>query len=149
MKKLFGLIRSLITPELLRFGLAGVVNTAVDWSTYFLLTRVFGVKSELVSKIVGVGLGMVVAYAQNSLFVFREQFQDGIGKRVGFWKRTEYVFVGFFKMVATYSIGMTLNVLVFKSLRIVHFHEILSLTGATGVSLLFNFVFTRWLVFKH
>ncbi len=148
-KRFFGLIKSLITPELLRFGVAGVVNTAVDWGTYFLFTRVLGVKSELLSKIAGVGVGMLVAYAQNSLFVFREQFREGIGKRGSLWKRVEYVLFGFFKMVATYSIGMTLNVVAFKGLRMVHFPELFALAGATGVSLSFNFIFTRWLVFKH
>ena len=138
----------LLDIPLFKFGLAGVVNTLVDFSVYWLF--VFALvhpQEELVAKTIGAIAGISSAFVLNSFWVFRQNFMPGLGKRSGLRRKASYIGVSFGKMFLTYSFGMVLNVLVFTLLRERGLWELASLLGATAASMVFNYFFSKKFVF--
>ncbi len=58
-------------PELFRYGIAGVLAFTTDFTVFYALTEYLGVH-YLVSNVFGYFLGLLVAYALNSAWVFTE-----------------------------------------------------------------------------
>lgn len=140
--------RRLLDISLFKFGLAGVVNTVVDFSVYGLF--VFALahpQEELVAKILGAIAGISSAFVLNSFWVFRQNFLPGLDRRTGLRHKARYIGVSFGKMFLTYSVGMVVNVVVFTLLRERGLWELASLVAATAASMVFNYFFSKKFVF--
>ena len=60
--------------ELIRFGLVGVMNTAVDAGAYFLLTLIpFFAENYLIAQVISYTLGALNSLIVNKTFTFRDK----------------------------------------------------------------------------
>ena len=138
-----------LESSLIKFALAGVVNTLVDYCAYFFIVySIYDGGSQEIAKGVGAVLGITSAYILNSLWVFRQNFMQELYLRTSIRHKGTYIALSYSKMFLTYSIGMALNIFIFSKLHASgNFPEIVCLVAATGVSMIFNFVFTKKLVY--
>jgi putative flippase GtrA len=139
----------LLDSAIIKFGLAGVVNTLADYCAYFFVAYyIFDGDEPNIAKGVGAAIGITSAFILNSLWVFRQNFMSEYVLRNTFSGRSRYVATSYGKMLLTYSIGMALNILIFSNLyQSGKFPEIVCLIAATAVSMVFNFIFTKKLVY--
>lgn len=127
-----------------RFALAGGVNTGVDWGIFYAAALIL---PETVAKIAGIVGGITSAFLLNSLWVFRASFKGELA-RTSAEKKAGLVAKKYGLHVATYSFGMVINVVVFTLLRRVELIRIGALAAATACSLSFNFLLSRK-IFGH
>ncbi len=127
------------------FGICGVINTSVDWSVYYTLTKLFDI-SPYLSKIIATVAGIFSAYILNSLWVFRKSFLLQIKKSEGRISKTIELFL---KFISIYSIGMLANFVIFSLLIYFNTLEIVALFCATFISLLFNFFLIKRSIYKE
>lgn len=144
------MLKRFLDPALIKFALAGVVNTLADYSAYFFVAYyIFDADGHNLAKGVGAVIGITSAFILNSLWVFRQNFMAEYVLRTTRGRKSRYVAASFGKMFLTYSIGMALNILIFSFLHQTgRVHEIICLVTATAVSMVFNFVFTKKLVYS-
>lgn len=122
---------------MLKFGGVGCINTAVDWTTYFLLLSLFPISSPLVltmMKILSGTTAMLNSFWFNRRYTFQKQDH---------WPSR------FVKFTLTHVINLTVTGLVFYlliSLNAVHF---IALIGSAGVGFLFNFALNNNWVFAE
>jgi len=120
--------------QLLKFGLVGVLNTAVDFGVFTLLTMLFSMDS-IISHIISYTCGMINSYFLNKYWTFRIQ---GIGKKAEFIK---FIFVNLL------SLGMSslvLNSLMTQAGLTMYLAKI----GAILCSMAVNFAGSKLVVFR-
>lgn len=66
-----------------RFGIVGVMNTAVDYAVFLLLFYAVGLPS-VVSKVISYSAGVVNSYIFNSRWTFKEQSRDSARQKARF-----------------------------------------------------------------
>ncbi|AHM63621.1 GtrA-like protein [Flammeovirgaceae bacterium 311] len=144
------MLKRFFDSALIKFALAGVVNTLADYSVYYFVAYyIFDADGHNIAKGVGAAIGITSAFILNSLWVFRQNFMSEYGLRHTRGRKRMYVATSFGKMFLTYSIGMALNIFSFSVLyQSGRFPEIVCLVAATAVSMVFNFVFTKKLVYS-
>ena len=67
-----------------KFGVVGLLNTAVDFVVFLLLTRAAGLAPEL-SKVISYSAGVVNSYIFNSRWTFKKESQDSLNQKVRFF----------------------------------------------------------------
>lgn len=143
-------MQRLFNKQFIKFGIAGVVNTAVDWSIYFMATYLLSKGNfPVAGKIAGSIGGITSAFFSNSLWVFRKDFIPAFCECTGIRKKSLFVIGSYCKMLLTYALGLTINISVFYSLRHFHFYDLVCLAAATFCSLFFNFYYSKKYVFKY
>jgi putative flippase GtrA len=135
-------------PQFLKFGIAGIFNTAVDWSTYFLFSKVFHY-NEILAKIGGVFIGVLSAFILNSFWVFYDSFKIKLHLHILLSTKFRFLLFKFFQFVIVYSVGMLINVLAFSLIYKITENELLSLSFATACSFLINFLLSKKYVFHY
>ncbi len=140
-------MRKLLQIKLVKFGIAGGINTVVDWIVYNALLMILGDSLELNAKIAGNFAGITCAFILNSLWVFNDLFVMQLDTRT---EKSSFAFIAksYFKFCLSYSIGMMLNAGMFMILRNMEVNRHVAFVVATGFSLVFNFVVSKLILFK-
>lgn len=125
-----------MSKEFVKFLIAGVINTAVDWIIYYILAHVIKIPTTI-AKTFGAIAGIICAYILNNL-VF-------LGKIDGTFISHIKRFSAFF---CAYSIGMFANISMFTIANKYTSIEIISLVLGTGISTIINYFLLKKIVFN-
>jgi len=118
-----------------KFGLVGVLNTALDWGVYFLLTRLAGMgELETLAKAISYGVGVFNSYFWNRRWTFRSRAGAG---------QTLLPFI----LVNLVGTGINSGVMALTT-GLLGLPELLGLVLATGAALAWNFAASKFLVFR-
>ncbi len=123
--------------QIVKFGFVGGINTAVDWGIYWLLTRSipYMAVTPVVAKAISYTIGIINSFIWNKNFTFRvKQAQAG-------------TFILFFA-INLIAIGINSAVMAF-GLHALHLTEFFSLILATLFTLIWNFLTSKYLIFKQ
>jgi putative flippase GtrA len=121
--------------QALKFGLVGVLNTALDWGVYYLLTRFAGMGGlATLAKAISYSVGVLNSYFWNRRWTFGSQ--AGAGKTL-----LPFILVN---LVGT-GINTAALALATGPLKL---PELPGLLLATGAALAWNFAASKFLVFK-
>jgi putative flippase GtrA len=125
--------------QFLKFCVVGGVGFVVDAGTYFIMTHELGgglVSSRFVSSLI---FGMTTTFALNSLLTFRGQGSGSIFSR-------------YIKFATANIIGNLLNVathaVLVENLALFHRIPLLGVVAGTFVGLVFNFMGSKYFVFR-
>jgi len=126
--------------QFLKFSMVGGVGFVVDAGTYYMLTHYLGgglVSSRFVSSLV---FGMTTTFVLNNFLTFRGQGSGSIFSR--------YV-----KFATANIIGNLLNIgthaVLVENLALFHRIPLLGVVAGTFVGLIFNFVGSKYFVFRQ
>lgn len=134
---LLGRLRGkLINRESVTYIIFGVLTTAVDWVTYTVLWRMG--TDYRVSTALSWAAAVVFAFVTNKLFVFRS-----FGMRPGLLWREFSGFVA--ARLATGVFTMAAMIVMVDGLRL---NEFLAKLVVSAVSLVLNYIFSKWFIFK-
>lgn len=131
--------RTLLYPVWLeqaaKFLSIGILNTALDASLYFVLTRWLGFAAlQTLAKGISYGAGILNSFYWNKSWTFKSD------------AGTVTAFVPF---ALTNLVGLAINVGVMDvCLNSLGLHEIASLTLATASTFLWNFIVSKFVIFK-
>ncbi len=120
-----------------KFLLVGMMNTVIDLGLYFSLTRFVVVLAEanFLAKGISYSVGMVNSYLWNRSWTFQSDDRS--------WKT-------FLPFVLAKLVGMALNTSVlWVGLQLLVLPEIMALLLATGMSFLWNFTVSKFLIFRR
>ena len=121
--------------QAVKFGAVGVLNTLVDLGLYFVLTRWLGLAGmPVLAKSISYGAGILNSFAWNRTWTFRSQTSA--------WK-TLIPFV----LVNLVGLGMNTGTMQI-GLNVLHLPELVSLGLATGLTLAWNFVLSKFVIFR-
>jgi len=121
--------------QVIRFGVVGILNTVVDWFVYFALTRWVGLASmPVLAKGISYGAGVINSYAWNKNWTFRAR-ESGFQSMLPFFG------------VSLIALGVNAAVLEL-GLNTFSLGELASLVLATGFTLLWNFLMSKFVVFR-
>lgn len=125
-----------------RFGLAGIANTATDWTTYYLVGPLAGL-NDTGAKALGVLAGISMAYVMNSRWVFRSSFDSVLRDAESRRRRAVLHAKSYLLMMAAYGVGMASNVGAFWVVSQATEIRIIALAAATAVSMVINYSLSR------
>jgi putative flippase GtrA len=123
--------------QAVKFGVVGGINTAVDWGIYWLLTRTvpFMAATPVFAKTISYTVGVINSFIWNKNFTFRAKHaQKG-------------TFILFFA-INLLAIGINSAVMAF-GYHSLNLSEFMSLILATLCTLLWNFLTSKFIVFKQ
>jgi putative flippase GtrA len=122
--------------QAIKFVLVGVSNTAIDAGLYFLLTRYVGffAPRKVAAKALSYTAGVVNSFFWNRNWTFRS--------RANPWR----TFAPFF-LSNLIGVGINSGVM-FVGLSILQLPELLSFALATGITIGWNFLISKFVVFK-
>jgi putative flippase GtrA len=137
-----GRLETIQRPSLLwlrqavKFGIVGVLNTAVDLGTYFVLTRWLGMAGlPVAAKGISYSLGILNSFFWNKTWTFRSNAST--------WK----TLVPFF-LVSLIGLGMNAGGMQL-GLNVLHLPELVALALATVFALAWNFVLSKFVIFRR
>lgn len=133
--------------QFIMFCIAGLVNTSVDWSIYFIISNAIKDITPFIPKTIGAIFGITSAFILSSCWVFKDNFLPRLGIRVRLINKCVFIMACYLKFLASYAAGMIINVTTFTLLYNFGLYEILSLITATFFSLIFNFTASKKFVF--
>jgi putative flippase GtrA len=125
-----------LVEQILKFTSVGVLNTLIDATTYYLLTRflpLFAIQ-PVMAKGTSYVVGMINSFFWNRSWTFKSKASMGRSATL-------------FTLTHVAALGINAGVMAF-SLDILHFPEVLSFTLATGASFIWNFSLNKWVVFR-
>jgi putative flippase GtrA len=121
--------------QAVKFGAVGVLNTLVDLGLYFVLTRWLGLSGlPVLAKGISYGAGILNSFLWNRNWTFRSQASA--------WK-TLLPFV----LVNLVGLGMNTGSMQL-GLNVVRLPELVSLGLATCLTLAWNFVLSKFVIFR-
>jgi len=121
--------------QALKFGLVGISNTLVDWALYFALTRWLGLSTlPVLAKAISYGAGIINSYVWNKRWTFRSTESGPLS-------------VVLFFIISLIALGLNAAVL-HLGLNVFGTGEVVALITATGFTLLWNFLMSKWVVFR-
>lgn len=123
--------------QALKFGVVGVINTAVDLGLYFILTHwiPFFADQQVLAKALSYSAGILNSFLWNRSWTFKSN--------TGIFNIATFLFV------LSNLVGLGLNTFVlYLGLKVLHLPEILVLAAATAIPLLWNFIISKFVVFK-
>jgi len=123
--------------QALRFGIVGLLNTALDLALYFVLTRWVGMFAALpvAAKVVSYSAGLLNSFFLNRSWTFHSQ------------ARVQHALPRF---VLFNLVGLLLNAWGMSiGLHTLALPEVLTLALATATSLAWNFFASKYLVFSR
>lgn len=123
--------------QAVKFGMVGVLNTAVDWIAYFILTdalRVLAIHPTL-AKAISYTLGILNSFIWNRNWTFRSK--TGVAGTL-------------LPFILVNLVGLGINAgLMQLGLYTLHLPEIVSLALATVGTLAWNFVLSKFVIFRQ
>lgn len=128
------MMKNKMQVQLIKFGLVGVLNTAVDYGVFALLTMVFSLDS-IISHIISYSCGVINSFYFNRVWTFQRK---GRGYSVEF---TKFIIVNL--------ISMGTSALVLNSLETqAGLSSYLAKIGAVICSMAVNFAGSKFVVFR-
>lgn len=124
----------IIHKQFLKFSIVGGVNTLIDLTVYTLLTRFAGLH-YLLANIFAFLVAVTNSFVLNRSFTFKIKER----KRFDYFK---------FFLVSTGSLIISESVLYF-SVHFLNFSDIYGKIFAVGFSLIWNFIGSRYFVFRN
>ncbi|MDJ1501771.1 GtrA family protein [Xanthocytophaga agilis] len=154
--------------RLIRFGIVGAINSVVDWGIFFLLLSQFGpvhkflfIETDTWARGIAMFVGVTSAFFMNSRLVFKENgYHNHFHDEITFSEKMGIVGQSYVKFLATYAMGMGMNILTYTTMKRLHidvfppemglgiFSKLPALVVSTGVSAVFNYFFCKHFVFK-
>lgn len=130
------LLKKLANPEAASYVFFGVLTTLIDWGSYRLF-RVIGVDYRLATAF-SWAAAVLFAFITNKLIVFRSlEMRQGL-----LWKE----FVSFVTCrLATGALTMVIMIFV---VDILHWNEYVGKVLVSVVSLVLNYVLSKWIIFR-
>jgi putative flippase GtrA len=152
-----------------RFGMVGVFNTVLDWAVYFTVLatlgdghKIFFVETDTWARAAGIGVGVTSAFFLNSRWVFKDNgYHNHFFDDITWQQKVSIVFGSYVKFVASYALGMCMNILAYTTMKRLHidefpphwglglFSKLPALVTSTAVSAIGNYLFLKHFVFKH
>jgi|GEM_PF-2284408 len=151
-----------------RFGMVGIINTVIDWGIYFLVLWLLGkgykilfVETDTWARAAGIVVGVTSAFFMNSRWVFKDNgYHNHFFDEITWQEKFSIISKSYFKFVASYAMGMGMNILTYTTMKRLHLDEFPASMGlglfstlpalivSTGVSAVFNYFFCKHFVFK-
>lgn len=129
-------------PQPVRFGLVGVLNTALDWVVFGVGVQLFAGVAPYQIKAVSFVVGVASSYFFNSRWTFAEQRHPG---RTG--RNTELRVLGRFLVVSLLCLGI--NILSFQFVsQVLGLGKLAGLIVATVFAFVFGFGLNRAWTFR-
>ena len=121
--------------QAIKFGAVGVLNTGVDLGLYFVLTRWLGLGGmPVLAKSISYSAGILNSFIWNKTWTFHS--------KAG-------ILVTLIPFVITNLIGLGINTGTLDlCLKVFHLPELVGLGLATGSTLAWNFLISKFIVFK-
>ena len=158
----------LLRFRFVRFGMVGVFNTVLDWSVYFLVLIMLGegykimhVETDTWAKAAGNVVGVTSAFFLNSRWVFKDNgYHNHLHDEITPKEKLLLIGGSYVKFVASYGLGMGMNILTYTTMKRFHVDEfpasfglgllskLPALVASTGVSAIFNYLFCKHFVFR-
>ncbi len=119
-----------------KFLLVGLMNTGIDIGLYFALTRYLAIfaQASVFAKGISYGAGVLNSYLWNRSWTFKSKDRS--------WKT-------FAPFMVSNLIGLSVNAAVLWLGLLLSLPEILALLIATGVTLVWNFIISKLVVFNR
>ncbi|MDD4606721.1 MAG: GtrA family protein [Patescibacteria group bacterium] len=124
--------------QFIRFSLVGVLNTCLDFLVYTGLTRLISFFSQcyLIANFISFVCAVISSYILNKNWTFQDKSKQGNSLK-------------FSKFILVASVGLILNELILFSLvKYVGMYDLLAKAMATILVLIWNFMASKYLVFK-
>ena len=121
--------------EVISYLFFGVLTTAVDFVSYYLLTRIFHLDPTL-SNVLAQLIAIIFAYVTNKLYVFEDKTNNLLELAVQFCK--------FF---SCRLVTLVINTLMFKIMLSMSIHDMVTKVIVSVVVIILNYVFSKLLVF--
>ena len=123
--------------EVISYLFFGVLTTAVDFVSYYILTRVFRL-DEGVSNVLAQFFAILFAYVTNKLFVFEDKTNDFKSLIIQFGK--------FFSLrLVTLVLNSVMFIIMIDKLGI---NDIVTKVIVSVIVIILNYVFSKLIVFK-
>jgi putative flippase GtrA len=119
-----------------KFILVGLMNTGIDIGLYFTLTRFLAIFAEanVVAKAISYAAGVLNSYLWNRSWTFKSRDRS--------WKT-------FAPFMLSNLIGLSINAAVLWLGLLLSIPEILALVIATSVTLVWNFIISKLVIFNR
>jgi putative flippase GtrA len=122
--------------QAVKFGAVGILNTAIDLGLYFVLTRWLGLGSvPVLAKSISYSAGILNSFLWNKFWTFQSM--------AGTWATL-------FPFILTNLVGLGINTGMLQlCLKTLHLPELMALGLATLTTLVWNFVISKFVIFKE
>lgn len=122
--------------QVARYSVVGILNTALDATLYFLLTHFLGLGGlKVLAKAISYGAGTVNSFHWNRSWTFKSRVR---------------ALVTFLPFLAVSLMALGLNaVAMYLSLELFSQQELPAFAVATIATLLWNFVLTKFVIFRR
>jgi putative flippase GtrA len=140
--------------QFVKFAVVGVLNTAVDWLSFFLLTLApFFDTNQTFAKGIAFVLAVINSFILNSLWTFKEEVQ--IGMEQAGKERARRGSQYFLKFLLVSLVGLLINTLAFGLTRGIVEGEysenavkLISLVAASAAATLWNFLANKFWTYR-
>jgi putative flippase GtrA len=121
--------------QAVKFSFVGVLNTAVDWGVYFILTRWLGMANlPIAAKSISYSAGIINSFFWNRTWTFRSKAQ---------------IWTTLLPFVIVNLVGLAINTGIYElCLNVLGLQELIALGTATIVTLVWNFVLSKFVIFR-
>lgn len=134
MEKIKKIIKKIFDFQVIKFGLVGLVNTAVDFAVFVLLTKAVDLNSTI-SHAISYSCGVLNSYFLNRKWTFKQKSKSHP--------------MEFFKFLLVNLVSLGLSTLVLNYLEIeAGISVYVAKLGATLCSMLVNFIGSKLVVFN-
>jgi putative flippase GtrA len=163
------LVQFLLKFRFIRFGMVGAFNTLLDGSIYFSLLYLFGkepqkflfIETDTWARAIAMVVGVTSAFFMNSRLVFKDNgYHNHFHDEITLNEKLTIIGKSYTKFVASYAMGMGMNLLTYTTMKRWHIDEFPPELGlgifsklpafviSTVVSAVFNYLFCKHFVFK-
>ena len=123
--------------EAIAYIFFGVLTTAVDFASYWVFTRIFGI-NESVANVFSQAVAILFAYVTNKLFVFEDKTDT-----------FKALIAQFAKFVSFRLVTLVLNsVLFYVMIDLCNINDIITKVLVSVIVIVLNYVFSKLFVFK-
>lgn len=126
-----------MTEQILRFGVVGVIATAIDYGLLIFCTEVLEI-NYLISCAIGFSISVVANYILSTLWVF-----DTRGNQ----RDKRFQFIAFI-ILSVFGLGLT-ELLMWLGTDVIGIYYLITKIGATAIVMVYNFVTRKILLEKR
>lgn len=131
--------------QFIKFGIVGVLNTAVDWIVFFILTNflISAKDSEPLAKAIAFIIALLNSYLWNTIWTFKKEYKAASGEDSS---KKGGIFV---KFIVVGLVGWAINFFAFKYTRFsLEQGQLISLAAASGSAIIWNFFANKLWTYK-
>ena len=132
MDKIIGLVKKVLTKEVILYGIFGILTTIVNILEFYLLSHICGLEENL-SNTIALITAILFAYVTNSIWVFNSKLN---------WKE-------FVKFMLGRAFTFFLEIVgFFVMFNLIHIPDLISKICVTIVVIILNFFISKYFAFK-